>query len=439
MIAYHSRTTGILCTCFVLFFAACSTSKRGLFTKQTAHEQYASRLTDAGLAGSALGSLWFAAAEKALARPLSITLPYKETGYFAAEKPDAAGYLFPARRGDVLKIVINGKATGSFKIFADLWQPAAANEKTVLLAAADTTSWTLLHEVKSDGRFLLRLQPELLRSGEYTVTITTAPSLAFPVPGSTQPRIGSFWGANRDGGSRSHEGIDIFGKFRTPVISAANGFISSTRENKLGGRVIFLNPDGKPYSLYYAHLDSVLVREGQKVKLGDTIGLMGNTGNARNTATHLHFGIYTNGGAIDPLPFVNRDRPAPAEVTAATALLQHIIRNTSATSLLASPVKNSTLIEKLPANRVMQVMAATGSWYKVTLPDSREGFVESKTVSAQPYKKQLAKNATPLLDAPDTTAAVKITIPAGADMDILGEQGTYRFITYGEQKGWVQL
>jgi len=278
-----------------------------------------------------------------------------------------------------------------------------------------------------------------LRSGEYTVTITTAPSLAFPVPGSAQPRIGSFWGANRDGGSRSHEGIDIFGKFRTPVISVANGFISSTRENKLGGRVIFLNPDGKPYSLYYAHLDSVLVMEGQKVKLGDTIGLMGNTGNARNTATHLHFGIYTNGGAIDPLPFVNRDRPAPVEVTASTTLLQRIIRNTGATSLVASPVKNGTLIEKLPANRVMQVIAATGNWYKVALPDSREGFVDSKAISAQPYKKQLAKNAIRLLDAPDTTAAVKITIPAGADMDILGEQGAYQFITYGEQKGWVQL
>lgn len=436
---YNSLIAGLFFSCYLVMFASCSSSKRGLFAKKTAHEQYASRIADAGLGNSTMGSLWFAAAEKALVRPLTVTLPYKETGYFAAEKPDAAGYVFTARRGDKLDIHITVRSSVRLRLFTDLWQPAEGTNKPALLATADTVTGGLQYEVERDGRFLLRLQPELLQSGEYTVTINTGPSLAFPVAGSTDHRIGSFWGDNRDKGARRHEGIDIFGKFRTPVIAAADGIITSARQNNLGGKVIFMHPQGKSYTLYYAHLDSQLVREGQNVRTGDTLGLMGNTGNARNTPTHLHFGIYTNNGAVDPLPFVNRKRPEPSSIQASTDLLQRTARSTTATSLLASPIKNSTPLEKLPANYIMQVIAATGSWYKVMLPDNREGFVDSRSVSGQPYKRLLTKNSIRLFDAPDSIAAVKTTIPAGKDVQILGNQGTYQFVNYGEQTGWIQV
>jgi peptidoglycan LD-endopeptidase LytH len=55
------------------------------------------------------------------------------------------------------------------------------------------------------------------------------------------------------------------------------------------------------------------VHEGQSVKKGDVVGLVGNTGNAKNTPSHLHFGVYTNDGPVNPLPFVNRTiKTAPA-------------------------------------------------------------------------------------------------------------------------------
>lgn len=436
---HRGLTKALFFSCCLLMFAACSSSKRGLFAKKTAHEQYASRIADAGLGNSTIGSLWFAAAEKALGRPSTVTLPYKETGYFAAEKPDAAGYIFTARRGDKLDIRIATKSSARFQLFTDLWQPAEGSNKPALLATADTLTGNLQYEVERDGRFLVRLQPELLQSGEYTVTINTAPSLAFPVAGSTNHRIGSFWGDNRDKGARSHEGIDIFGKFRTPVVAAADGIITSTRENNLGGKVVFLRPEGRSYTLYYAHLDSQLVREGQRVVTGDPVGLMGNTGNARHTPTHLHFGIYTNSGAVDPLPFVNMNRPAPASIQARTDLLQQTARSTAATSLLASPAKNSASLEKLPANYIMHVIAATGNWYKVVLPDNREGFVDSRSVSDKPYKRLLTKNDMRLFDAPDTIAAVKTTIPAGKDIQVLGNRGNYQFVSYEEQRGWIQV
>lgn len=55
-------------------------------------------------------------------------------------------------------------------------------------------------------------------------------------------------------------------------------------------------------ALYYAHLDSIIATAGQRVKIGDTLGLVGN---ARTTPPHLHFGIYQRGrGAVNPLPYI---------------------------------------------------------------------------------------------------------------------------------------
>ncbi|GAA0544457.1 M23 family metallopeptidase [Chitinophaga japonensis] len=435
---YLFKNGALLLTFMVLLLLACSTSKRGLFAKKTAHEEYAGRIADAGLQETALGSLWFSAAEKALSRPLSITLPYSENGYFAAARPDAAGYLFPARRGEKVHIAVNIKPPGSLLLFADLWEPGRDNSSPSLLAAADTSTRVLEYEVERDGQLLLRLQPELLRSGQYTLTITTAPSLAFPVPGKTRHRIGSFWGDARDAGARQHEGIDIFGAFRTPVVAAADGYITNAGQNNLGGKVVFLRPSGKHYTLYYAHLDSQLVSTGQHVRTGDTLGLMGNTGNARTTPTHLHFGIYTGSGAVDPLPFVNTRRAAPDPVRASTDMLDSNVRNTTATTLRNTPAGNSEAVDRLPPNQLMQVLAATGNWYKVALPDKREGFVQSTAISGRPYASRKIANDLPLLDAPDSATAIKTTIPSGSSVRLLGKDGDYHFVSYGEQKGWLQ-
>jgi murein DD-endopeptidase MepM/ murein hydrolase activator NlpD len=417
---------------------ACSTSKKGLFAKKTAHEQYATQITDAGLNTTTLGRLWFAAAEKALVRPMTISLPYRETGYFAAEKPDAAGYIFSAKRGERVNVQVTMKPQGSFLLFAELWQSGTGGNKPSLLAAADTTTWQLQYEVERDGQLQLRLQPELLRSGEYSVVITTAPTLAFPVAPKAYYKIGSFWGDARDRGARKHEGIDIFGKFRTPVVAAADGYVTSTRENNLGGKVVFLQPDGKDYTLYYAHLDSQLVRQGQRVAKGAPVGLMGNTGNARTTPTHLHFGIYTAGGAVDPMPFVNPERATPAAVTAPLELLRQDVRNTTATSLRASPAKAGMTMGKLPSNQVMQVLAATGDWYRVVLPDAREGFIESAAVTDKSYRTLVLKNAAPLLDTPDSLTAVKTTMPEGSSINILGGFGEYQYVRYKTLNGWIR-
>src|SRR5690606_6321435 len=131
-----------------------------------------------------------------------------------------------------------------------------------------------------------------LRAGRVTVTLAAEPALAFPVEGRGTGAVGSFFGADRDGGARSHHGVDIFAPRGTPVLAAAEGTVSRVRETPRGGKVVWLRDEARGQNLYYAHLDSQLVAGGERVRVGDTLGLVGNTGNARTTPPHLHFGIY---------------------------------------------------------------------------------------------------------------------------------------------------
>ena len=83
-------------------------------------------------------------------------------------------------------------------------------------------------------------------------------------------------------------------------------------ETNRGGRVVWVRDDRRQQRLYYAHLDRQLVEPGRRVRVGDTLGLVGNTGNARTTPPHLHFGVYARGrdarGPQDPLPYLARPR-----------------------------------------------------------------------------------------------------------------------------------
>jgi murein DD-endopeptidase MepM/ murein hydrolase activator NlpD len=420
------------------WITACSTPGKGLFAGKTAHERYADKISNAGLKQTFLGQAWFEAAGKGLNKPLTIQLPYKETGYFDASKPDAAGYRFAARRGDKILVQLNRKPATSFTLFLDLWQPVP-NEQPRLLAAADTNSTTLTYEISKDGDYLLRLQPELLAGGEYSLIVRTGPSLDFPVAVKARPRISSFWGDARDAGARSHEGIDIFGAFRTPLLAAADGNITSVTTNKLGGKVVFLHPDNKTYVLYYAHLDSQLVESGQRVKVGDTIGLMGNTGNARTTPPHLHFGIYATGGAIDPLPFVDTKRAEPADITAAAEHVNALVRSEKNAVVYTAPDKQATKVLTPATGTLLHVQSVTGAWYKVQMPDGQEGFIAGSVVqpASTPLRTWKSDSTQSLLDKPDILAASRGTISKAQTVTVLGSFNNFYYVSTNDKQGWV--
>ena len=103
------------------------------------------------------------------------------------------------------------------RVFVDLFElstDAAQAPRHVASLEPDTTSLT--HEVTRDASYLLRVQPELLRGGRFTLVERTESSLAFPVSGLDAGAVQSRFGVERDGGARGHEGIDIFAPRGTP-------------------------------------------------------------------------------------------------------------------------------------------------------------------------------------------------------------------------------
>ena len=134
--------------------------------------------------------------------------------------------------------------------------------------------------------------------------------IAMPVRDVTKRQIADTWGAPR-GTGRRHEGQDIFAPKGTPILSATHGYVYKIGENNLGGQTVsVIGRGGRIY--YYAHLDSYApnLEVGDRVSTRTVLGYVGTTGNAQGTPPHLHFGIYTGNGAINPLPLIT-DRAAP--------------------------------------------------------------------------------------------------------------------------------
>jgi murein DD-endopeptidase MepM/ murein hydrolase activator NlpD len=143
-------------------------------------------------------------------------------------------------------------------------------------------------------------------------------NLSMPLKDVKQRQIANTWGGARDGG-RSHEGQDIFAPRGTPILSATSGYVVKVGEDNLGGHTVSVIGDGgRKY--YYAHLDSYArnLEVGDYVTRQTVLGYVGTTGNAVGTPAHLHFGVYTTTGAIDPLPLL-KDRPEEKKPPAAPA------------------------------------------------------------------------------------------------------------------------
>lgn len=430
-----------LCLCCTLSIG-CTTSSplREVFKKATPHEKYWQSLRDAHLDKTALGQDWLAAGQRALRDSLPVTVPFRETGYFAADKPVAYSFRINARRGERLTIRVEVQSGQSVRMFTDVFALEGAPRQ---VAFADTSGILVVYDVEKDAPHLIRVQPELLRSGRYTLSVTSGPTLGFPVSGKSSINIGSFWGADRDGGMRRHEGIDIFAPRGTPAIAAANGVVREVNTNNLGGKVVWLADESHSQTLYYAHLDSQLVQPGQRVQTGDTLGLIGNTGNAAFTGPHLHFGIYRwNTGAIDPYPFVKMPSGEPAAVKVALETLGqwHRVAIKKA-ALKASPGEKIAGLQELERHTPLQVLGGTGQWYRVMLPSGVTGYLPAKQMETTrtSIRKIILKQETPITDQPQLTAAVIRTLARGETVSVLAKLGAYWLIGTPENGiGWLQ-
>ena len=129
-------------------------------------------------------------------------------------------------------------------------------------------------------------------------------SIRIPVRGVRSSQLRNSWGAPRSGG-RNHQGIDIFAPRGREIVSSTRGIVVTVGQNALGGRIVrVLGPHGHWH--YYAHLERFAdIRPGDVIPEGHVLGYVGDSGNARGTPPHLHYGIYRfEGGAINPYPLL---------------------------------------------------------------------------------------------------------------------------------------
>ena len=137
-------------------------------------------------------------------------------------------------------------------------------------------------------------------------------TLLMPVAGAKVNRITDTWGTPRPGGSLPW-GQDIFAPKGMAVRLATRGYVVCASYNALGGKVVLIaGAGGRRY--YYAHLEvfSPNLRVGKHVTPEMIIGFVGNTGSAARTSSHLHFGMYTMVGAVNPMPLLQDRAPSSA-------------------------------------------------------------------------------------------------------------------------------
>lgn len=172
--------------------------------------------------------------------------------------------------------------------------PAEVQDES--LVRSDSFSTVSLAEVAADEG--IRFSQSL-----YTNDPDAAIQWPFKVGVAMSSGYGQRWG-------RLHAGIDLVPGSGAPIQAIADGTVRlATEAGGNYGVTVYIDHiiDGQLVTSHYAHMQhgSLEVKTGQKVKVGDVLGKVGNTG--RSYGAHLHFEIIINGTTVDPLPWMKRN------------------------------------------------------------------------------------------------------------------------------------
>jgi murein DD-endopeptidase MepM/ murein hydrolase activator NlpD len=190
-------------------------------------------------------------------------------------------------------------------------QPGAADERAAALGAAlgyvrDLAEWRLRREVAPGPVAGLERGLDVAVA---LVTVRPADALSAalapeppvlttrPVPGGTNSPFGVRKNPFRHRGRERHSGIDLAASRGTPVHAAGAGQVVRARRLSGYGRVVYIDHGGG-LETRYAHLQAILVAEGEFVPAGGLVGRVGSSGRA--TGPHLHFEVRKDGRAMAP-------------------------------------------------------------------------------------------------------------------------------------------
>ncbi len=173
-------------------------------------------------------------------------------------------------------------------------EEGATTPRGLLNVTSPNNSAGLIDVLSPLNRYGLHLHEALLR-------------VAGPFPVAGLSYWTDDWGACRDGCTRFHEGLDIFGKEGTPLVATADGVVTQKLVGETSGISVEIQ-DAQGIQYFYAHMSAWAepIEVGDQVHVGQVLGYLGHTGNAMYTPPHLHLEIQPGGTPVPPKPFVDR-------------------------------------------------------------------------------------------------------------------------------------
>jgi murein DD-endopeptidase MepM/ murein hydrolase activator NlpD len=222
----------------------------------------------------------------------SLSEAYREIKYFLALSQAEKELLIEARN-----------SISEWKKKKESYEKEKSTYKKRLLALSEKKE-ELLKKLSFQKKLLQQSKRRVAVARKYRVSRATSyriGSFVFPVAGP-HSYIDSF-GAPRVG--HRHQGTDIMAPHGTPVVACVSGTVR-TSSGGSGGIMLWIHGnDGNTY--FYAHLSGYAsgIHSGARVSAGQVVGYVGNTGNARGGAPHLHFEVHPGGGrAVNPYPIL---------------------------------------------------------------------------------------------------------------------------------------
>lgn len=404
----------------------------------------------------ALLKQWEAAAADALSSPPAVRAPFRETLDLSVPRRSAVAYRLELKRLQKVEVEIQAPSLKGGGVLIELLELRdEAPARTV--ASGRRGDHTFRTTAPRDGTYVLRVQPELGFGGLYRLAIggsiereppPVASGIVFPVEGKDRSAIRSFFGDSRDGGSRSHRGVDIFAARGTPVVAAADGVVQTVATTPVGGRIVWLRADALQLTFYYAHLDEQTVRQGERVSAGAMLGRVGNTGNATGTSPHLHFGVYAVGNrALDPVAYFGGSdvRLAGRPLDGASAgvdpgALGTWRRAGDGVRLRTSPDLAAAIVAELPKHTGVRLVGSGSDWVRVHLADGVAGFIQPSDIhrAETAIERRQASHELVLREELDRASAALGVIPAGATIEVLAVYGDHAYVRGPDGRtGWT--
>lgn len=328
-----------------------------------------------------LFQIWEDRVKVALRDSLEIELPYTESGELKPRNFAVYSYQTYLIPGEVIEAEFITDSSFTL-VFSELYKKVKDQNKSFeRVKSGEGETKKLRFEVQEKGLYKLIFQPEIEANTPFHIQIKKSPTYLFPVSNGKNADIGSYWGDIRDGGRRDHKGIDIFADRGTPVVAATSGRIRFTGEKGLGGKQVWLRDRKRRQSLYYAHLDSIIPGLN-KVEQGDTLGFVGNSGNARTTPPHLHFGIYkSNQGALDPIGFVYLTEDAQDISANNSEFATRLKVNSAKANFRNKPASsNSRVVKTGQEGELLFVQGKTTDWFHVRDSLDRSMYIHESLV-----------------------------------------------------------